>query len=161
MNSALGQQTPKIILPLLISTFIFILSLFSQTQGNNARKVISEVYAFLYCSVLSLGGKVNTRRMSQPDMESIFTKIIYEIFWSKETIMWIIKIIKNKCFYPPRLLDEHWCIYSCLQIPPRANWFQYVRRVYTTAINFPCISTLVKLIFVYFFFVTYSFHFSP
>ena len=36
------------------------------------RKVILEVYAhFLYCSVLSLGGKVNTRRMSQPDMESI------------------------------------------------------------------------------------------
>ena len=51
-------------------------------QGNNTKKVISEVYAFLYCSVLSLGGKVNTRRMSQPDMESIFTKIIYEIFWS-------------------------------------------------------------------------------
>ena len=47
------------------------------TQGTNARKVMSEVYAFLYCSVLSLGGKVNTRRMSQPDMESIFTKIIY------------------------------------------------------------------------------------
>ena len=32
--------------------------------------------------------------------------------------------------------------YSCLQIPLRENWFQYVRRVYTTAINFPCISTL-------------------
>ena len=35
------------------------------------------------------------------------------------------------------------CIYSCLQIPPRENWFQYVRRVYATAINFPCIITLV------------------
>ena len=56
--------------------------------------------------------------------------------------MWIIKIIKIKCFYSPRILDEHWCIYSCLQIPPRENWFQYVRRVYTTAINFPSISTL-------------------
>ena len=56
--------------------------MFRWTQGTNARKVISEVYAFLYCSVLSLSGKVNTRRMSQPDMESIFTKIIYEIFWS-------------------------------------------------------------------------------
>ena len=42
---------------------------------------------FLYYSVLSLGGKVNTRRMSQLDLESIFTKIIYEIFWSQETIM--------------------------------------------------------------------------
>ena len=45
--------------------------------------VIWEMYAFFVLqSVLSLGGKVNTRRMSQPDMESIFTKIIYEIFWS-------------------------------------------------------------------------------
>ena len=34
-----------------------------------ARKVISEVYASF---VLSLGGNVNTRRMSKPDMGSIF-----------------------------------------------------------------------------------------
>ena len=47
-------------------------------------KVIMQgkLFHFLYCSVLSLGGKVNTRRMLQPDMESIFTKIIYKIFWS-------------------------------------------------------------------------------
>ena len=32
---------------------------------------------------------------------------------------------------------------SCLQIPPRENCFQYVRRVYATAINFPCIITLI------------------
>ena len=37
---------------------------------------------FSYCSVLSLGEKVNTLRMSQPDMGSFFTKLIYEIFWS-------------------------------------------------------------------------------
>ncbi len=67
-----------------ISIFVYILSIYLCTvsiflctvsQGTNARKVISEVYAFLYCSVLSLGGKVDTRRMSQPDIESIFTKI--------------------------------------------------------------------------------------
>ena len=28
----------------------------------------------------------------------------------------------------------------------RENWFQYVRRVYATAINFPCIKTLVRSI---------------
>ena len=39
-------------------------------QGYNARKVISEEYASF---VLSLGGNVNTRRMSNPDMGSIFT----------------------------------------------------------------------------------------
>jgi len=57
--------------------------------------------------------------------------------------MWIIKIFIIQCSYPPRILNEHWCIYSCLQIPPRENWFQYVRRVYATAINFPCIIILV------------------
>ena len=117
-------------------------------QYLRSRKVIMQGKLFqrcthvLYCSVLSLGGKVNTRRMSQPDMESIFTKIIYEIFWSLETIMWIFKIIKIICFYLPRILDEHWCIYSCLQIPPKENWFQSVCRVYVTEINFPCINTL-------------------
>ena len=50
------------------------------------------------------------------------------------------------CFYPPRILNEHWCIYSCLQIPPRENWFQYVRRVYATVINFPCIITLCTVV---------------
>jgi len=47
-------------------------------------KLFQRCTYFLYCSVLSLGGKINTRRISQPDMESIFTKIIYEIFWSYE-----------------------------------------------------------------------------
>ena len=56
--------------------------------------------------------------------------------------MLIIKIIKIKCSNPSRILNEQWCIYSCLQIPPRENWFQYVRRVYTTAINFPSITAL-------------------
>ena len=52
------------------------------------------------------------------------------------------------CSYHPRILNEHWCIYSCLQIPPRENWFQYVRREYATAINFPCIIILVTYIFL-------------
>ena len=51
-------------------------------QGYNAKKVISEVYAFLYCSVLSLGGNVNTRLMSKLDIGSIFHIKINEIFWS-------------------------------------------------------------------------------
>ena len=31
-------------------------------------------------------------------------------------------------------------------IPPRENWFQYVRRVYLTAINLPYITTLILLL---------------
>ena len=52
-------------------------------------KLLQRCTHFLYCSVLSLGGKVNTRRISQPDMESIFTKIINKIFWSytRRTLM--------------------------------------------------------------------------
>ena len=35
-------------------------------------KLFQRCTHLLYCSVLSLGGNVNTRRMSQPDMGSIF-----------------------------------------------------------------------------------------
>jgi len=35
-------------------------------------KLFQKCTHLLYCSVLSLGGKVNTRRMSKPDLESIF-----------------------------------------------------------------------------------------
>ena len=35
-------------------------------------KLFQRCTHLLYCSVLSLGGNVNTRRMSKPDMGSIF-----------------------------------------------------------------------------------------
>ena len=34
------------------------------------------------------------------------------------------------------------CIYSCFKTQPRENRFQYVRRKYATANNFPCLITL-------------------
>ena len=113
-------------------TFILILS---YIQGYNARKVISVVYA-------SFVLQCNTGRMSQPDMESIFQiKNQWNIL-----VIWNYYVnyqnFQNLMRLTPRILNEHWCIYSCLQIPPRENWFQYVRRVYTTEINFPCIITL-------------------
>ena len=37
---------------------------------------------------------------------------------------------------------QTWCIFSCLQILHRENWFKYVHRLYATAINFPYITTL-------------------
>ena len=40
-----------------------------QIQGYNARKVISKMYESF---VVSLGGNVNTKRMSKPDMGFIF-----------------------------------------------------------------------------------------
>ena len=75
-------------------------------QGFNARKVISEVYAsfVLQCTVFGRKSKHKTDVTVWHGI--LFQKIIHEIFWSYETIMLIIKI---KWFYPPRILDKHWC----------------------------------------------------
>ena len=58
----------------------------SAIQGTNARKVISEVYALFVLQCTAVGGKVNTRRLSQPchslTWNPFSQKIIYEIFWS-------------------------------------------------------------------------------
>ena len=104
----------------------------------------------MYCSVhtvQSLGGYLNTRRMSKPDMGSIF----------HINNQWNILVIEN--YYVNYQNDQNsmlltssdtrrtlsWCNYSCLQIPPRENWFQYERRVYATAIDFPYIITFGPL----------------
>ena len=86
----------------------------------------------LYCSVLFLGGNVNTRLMSKPDMGTIFHM---KSQWTILCIMWKSKLSKFNAF------NLHG-YYSCLQTPPRENWFQHVRRVYATAINFPCVTFL-------------------
>jgi len=52
-------------------------------QDYNARKVISEVYSSFVLQCTVSGGNVNTRRMSQPDMGSIFhIQKFNEIIWS-------------------------------------------------------------------------------
>ena len=94
-------------------------------------KLFQRCTQFLYCSVLSLGGNVNTRRMSQPDMGSIFHIGNYYVNYQN---------YQKKCFYPPMILYKHWCFYSCLQIPPKEN---SGFNIYATAINFPCIISLI------------------
>ena len=44
-------------------------------------KLFQRCSHLLYCSVLSMGGNVNTRRISKPEMGSAFY-IKNEIFWS-------------------------------------------------------------------------------
>ena len=86
----------------------------------------------MYCSVLALGCNVNTIRMSQPDIESIFNCLSHKksMKYSGHRKLFC-ELLKFSKFYA--------FISSCLQIPPRENWFQYVRRKYWTAINFPYI----------------------
>ena len=113
------------------------------------RKVIMQGKLFQRCThllccsvVLSLEGNVNTRRMSQPDMGSI------SHIKNQRNILVIKKYYVNyQNFQNSMLLSSSdtkrtLIIYSCLQIPPRENWFQYVWRVYATAINYPCITFL-------------------
>ena len=83
-------------------------------------------------------------RMSKPEMGSIFN------IKNQRNILVIGNYYVNYQNYQnlmllsssARILNEHWCIYSCLQIPPRENWFHHVRRVYAAAFIFPCILTL-------------------
>ena len=56
------------------------------------------------------------------------------------SLMWIIKTIKIKCFYPPRILNEHHdASILVYKFRPERTGFN----MYATAINFPCIITLV------------------
>ena len=81
----------------------------------------------LHCSVLSLGGNVNTRRMPKPNMGSVFHiknqwNIIvigsYYVNYKNYQNLMLLSSSDTK-----RTLMHNYC----LQIPPRENWFQYVR----------------------------------
>jgi len=48
------------------------LHLLHKTKDVMQGKLFEKCTHLLYCSILSLGGNVNTRRMSKPDMGSIF-----------------------------------------------------------------------------------------
>ena len=107
-------------------------------QGCNARKNFSEVYTSFVLQFTVSGRNVNTRQMSKPDMaDPSFT---YNNQWN---ILVIGNYYVNYQNSDTRILNEHWWLYSFLQIPPKENWFQCVRRVYTPANNFPCFTPLI------------------
>ena len=113
-------------------------------QGYNARKVISEVIAsfVLQCTV-SLGGNVNTRRMSKPDMGSIIQiKNQWNILVRKLLICELSKLSKFNAFnllgYQTNTnLHLFLLTYSALRELCRC-----VRRIRNSSINFPCTITL-------------------
>ena len=97
-------------------------------QGYKARKVISEVTNLLYCSVLSLCGNVNTRRMSQPDMGPIFyIKKSMKYSGHRKLLCELSKLSKLNAFILLTLM--HLFLYA-----------EYTH--YATANNFPRIITL-------------------
>ena len=106
-------------------------------------KLFKRCAHLLYCSVLSLGGNVNTRRMSKPDMGSIFH------INNQWNILVIGKYYVNYQNYQNSMLITSWDTERTLRHlflftnSAGENWFQYVRRVYMTANNFPCIIPLI------------------
>ena len=109
-------------------------------------KLFQKCTHILYCSVLSLGGNVNTRWMSKPEMGSIFhINNQWNILVYRKLFCELSKLSKFNAFNLLGYQTNTWGIYSCLQIPPRENWFQYVRRVYANAINFHCITFLPNM----------------
>ena len=100
-------------------------------------KLFQKCTHLLYCNVLSLGGNVNTRRMLQPDMGSIFhikksmkysghRKLLCEL--SKLSNLVLLTSSDTK-----RTLMHLFLFTNSAQ----RELVQYVRRVYTTAISFP------------------------
>ena len=106
------------------------------TYWGNTRKLFQKCMHVLYCSMLSLGGNdtalhwIHFSHKEKSMKYSGHRKLLCEL--SKLSKLMLLTSSDTR-----RTL----IIYSCLQIPPKENWFQYARRVYTTAINFPCIIT--------------------
>ena len=137
--------------PLLL--LFFVNTPFNQLQYLAVWKVIMQGKLFqrcthlLYCSVLSLGGNVNTRWMSKPDMGSIF----------HIKNQWNILVIGNNYvkyqnFQNLMVLtswDTKWTlmhIFLFTNSAQRELRELITRRVDTTAINFPFIITLTVCI---------------
>ena len=83
------------------------------------RKLFQRCTHLLYCSALFLCDNVNTRRMSQSDIGSIF-HIKKSMIYSGQRKL-LCELTKFSYFNAFILLG-YCCIYSCLQIPPRENW---------------------------------------
>ena len=118
-------------------------------QNFNLTKVIMQGKSFqrcthlLYCSLLSLGGNVNTRRMSKLYIGSIFDinnqwyilviENYYENYQNYQNLMlWTSSDNKRTLMH----------LFLFTKSAQRDNWFRYVHKVYATAISFPCIITL-------------------
>ena len=112
-------------------------------------KLFQRCAHLLYCSVLSLGGNVNTRRMSKPDMGSIFQiknqwniLVIGNFYVNYQNCQNLILLTSSNT---KRTLMY---LFLFTNSAHRENWFQYVRRAYATAFNFHCILTLVWSILI-------------
>ena len=101
-------------------------------------KLFQRCTHILYCSVLSLGGNVNTRPMS---------KLSHKYNQWNILVIWNYNYVNYQNYQNSMLLTSSDAKRTLMHLflftnSARENWLQYVRRVYATAINFSCIVTL-------------------
>ena len=111
-------------------------------------KLFQKCTHLLYCSVLSLGGNVNTRRMSKPDMGSLFhikksmkysghRELLFELSNYQNLMLLISSDTK-------RPLMHLFLFTNSAQRELVSRCTQSIR----DAINFPCISTLDETVYL-------------
>ena len=129
---------------------VIILHLFNQKQGYNARKVISEVYASFVLQSTVCGVNVHTRHgdMETPQHGIASKKQNHKTNLMSFSLNLKLKRLYSNDFHSLSQSQRSAPSPSSSEIPPREIWFQQVRRVYTTAINCPCIRTLVLIFFI-------------
>jgi len=96
----------------------------------------------LYCSVLSLGGNVNTRRMSKPDMGSIFhIKISMKYSGQRKLLCELSKLSKFNAF---NLLGYYTNTDASIRVYKfRRELLSLCTQSIRNCINFPSITTLI------------------
>ena len=71
-------------------------------------KLFQKCTHLLYCSALSVGGNVNTRRISKPDMGSIFhTKRSMKYSGYRKLLCELSKVSNLMLLTTKRILNEH------------------------------------------------------
>jgi len=125
------------------------LSLAWQVQGTNARKVISELYTFfvLLCTVFGRKSKHvrawHRIHFHKNNLLNILVIWNYSVNFQsyQNSILLISSDTKRTLIHDSSIL-----VYK---LTAQRELVQYVRRVYASAINFSCISTLDKSIFAH------------
>ena len=107
-------------------------------------KLFQKCTHLLYCNVLSLGGNVNTRRMLQPDMGSIFHIKKSMKYSGHRKLLCELSKLSNLVLLTSS--DTKRTMMHLLLFTNSAQR-EYVRIVDATAINFPCITFLVLEVF--------------
>ena len=115
---------------------------FGVIQGTNARKVISEVYAFfvLQCTLFVRKSKHKTDVTACHGINFHKNNLWNTLFIGNYYVNF--QNYQNKCFYLPLILEEHWCIYSCFR--PKRTGFNMYAEYTRQQLNFLALVTFFK-----------------